>query len=114
MIAKCVAILVFYHNGERTRAARTGMVADVQVVADEVASLDLKMSETDERILRPVETELFARYGHEVGSRMNTEFLMAFEGFGTHARMPASEPNAIKTSRFYGALDCSTQCNNGS
>jgi hypothetical protein len=79
IIARCISILVAYHNGERTPEATAMMAAKVQAVAIWVDELDFSIGETDEQVLRPVEAELLARYGHEAGVRISREFLEAFE-----------------------------------
>ena len=80
-VARCVSIMVYFHNDpERTPKTKERMVAEVQVVAGWVAEMGLKPGQTDELILRPVEAELFARYGHELGLRLNRMFLEAIDG----------------------------------
>jgi len=76
-IARCVSTVVFFHNSPKTPRMRTMMVAEVQAVARSVEELGMAM---DERILLPVESELLARYGQEVGRRLNAEFARAFKG----------------------------------
>jgi hypothetical protein len=77
-IARCVSIMVCYHNGEKTRLAHDMMVAEVQTVAGWVMEMDLGPCEKDERILHPVERELLMRFGPEVGPRLNVVFIKAF------------------------------------
>ena len=60
IIARCISILVAYHNGERTPDATALMVARAQAIAIWVDEFDFSISETDEQILRPVEAELLA------------------------------------------------------
>ena len=79
-IARCVSIVVFFHNSPKTLKMRTMMVAEVQAVARSVEELGMGGMATDERILLPVEAELIARYGQEVGRRHNAEFARAFQG----------------------------------
>ncbi len=79
IITHCTSILVAYHNGERTPEATAMMVTKVQAVAIWVDELDFSIGETDEQVLRPVEAQLLARYGHEAGVRISLEFLDAFE-----------------------------------
>jgi hypothetical protein len=85
-VARCVSIIVYYHNCGRAPKTTTAMIADVRAVADLVARLELGTDEIDELILRPVEAELRARYGHELGFRLNNEFVGAFEGTGSLSR----------------------------
>jgi hypothetical protein len=79
IVARCISVLVAYHNGERTPEATAMMVVKVQAVAVWVDELGFSIGETDEHVLRPVEAELLARYGHEAGVRISREFLDAFE-----------------------------------
>ncbi len=79
-IARCVSIVVFFHNSRKTPKMRTMMVAEVQAVARSAEELGMGGTATDERILLPVESELLARYGAVVGRRLNAEFAKAFKG----------------------------------
>ena len=79
-IARCVSIVVFFHNSQKTPKMKTMMVAEVQTVAGWVEELGMGGMAADEQILLPVELELLARYGHEVGRRLNAEFARAFKG----------------------------------
>ena len=79
-IARCVSIVVFFHNSQKTPKMRTMMVAEVQAVAGSVEELGMCGMATDEQILLPVESELVARYGPAVGRRLNAEFARAFKG----------------------------------
>src|SRR4051812_42543057 len=79
-IAQCVGIGVFYHNlGGLTTKTRAMMLAEFRTVAAKVKELGLGPKATGERLLGPVEAELIARYGIEVGRKINAEFLRAFE-----------------------------------
>ncbi len=84
-VARCVSIMVFYKNGEKTTQATEMMVAEVHAVAGWVRELGLGVGETDARILRAAERELLARYGHEVTPRLYAALLDAFEGPGAAA-----------------------------
>ena len=90
LIARCVSIVVFFHNSPKTSKMRTMMVAEVQAVARSAEELGMGDRAKDERILLSVESELLARYGQEVGRRLNAEFARAFRGSGmpvlSHAR----------------------------
>ena len=90
-IARCVSILVCYHNADRSRHTTLTMIAEARAVAAWTRELSLGPGETDERILRPLEAEMIARYGHELGSRLNHEFLKAFEDFGTFEHLTPAE-----------------------
>jgi hypothetical protein len=82
-VARFFSILVEYHDAVRTPAARSQMVAEVRAVVEGIVVMGLGIGETDSLVLRPVEAELLARYGPEVGTRINAEFVEAFEGWGT-------------------------------
>jgi hypothetical protein len=76
------------------------MVADIQSVAAEVGKLSLGVDEVVERILRPVETEFYLRYGHELGSRLNKHFLWAFEDHGPPPGAARDVPIRFAVSRW--------------
>ena len=80
-VARCVSIMVYYHNTTRAPQAKERMIAEVELVAAWVLELDLSPGDTDRHIFRPVEGELLARYGPEVARGLHAEFLDAFEGF---------------------------------
>src|SRR4051812_6723624 len=77
-VARCVAAMVYFNNAERTQGERDLMAAEVQLASAWV--LQAGSGEVRERVLAPVEGELFARYGHEVGPRLNGLFLTTFDG----------------------------------
>ena len=79
VVARCVSVMVFYHNDEKTPKARATMVAEVQTVVGFFRELGLGVREVDEHIMTPVEAELVARYGREAGGSLNAEFVRAFE-----------------------------------
>lgn len=80
--ARCLAILLRYRNGERTRAARALMTAEIAPVAGWLMELDLPPGATEGGVLTPVESHLLAHFGHEAGRRLNVEFVEAFEAAG--------------------------------
>jgi hypothetical protein len=88
-IARCVALMVFHHNCERSQEARDRMIAEVQIIAGFVEELGFSRSGVDWRIMRPIEAELLARYGHEVGPRLFAMFADAFEDSFEAADRPA-------------------------
>ncbi len=59
VVARCVSIMVFYHNDEKTPKARATMVAEVQAVVGFTRELGLGGKEVDECIVSPVEAELY-------------------------------------------------------
>jgi hypothetical protein len=78
-VARCISAMVFYHNSERSPMAVELMVIEIRAIAGSVEELGLGVAEVDAQILRPVEAELIARYGHEDGPRMLGQFIDAFE-----------------------------------
>ena len=78
-IASCVSTMVYYHNCERSPEVDERMVAEIQLVAGFIEETGLSRDGADWRIIRPVESELIARYGHEVGRRLAVRFIEAFE-----------------------------------
>jgi len=77
-VARCVSIMVFYHNGERTSSSLRRMRSEVKDVAGTVAG----MAQPDEdpyRVDLHVEGELVARYGQELGSHLFADFQKAYE-----------------------------------
>jgi hypothetical protein len=77
-IARCVGIMVFYVNSQKTRPAKALMIAEVQAVAGLVKKWGLSGQAMDDSVFRPVEAELLARYGREEARKLNTEFVEAF------------------------------------
>lgn len=86
--ARCLAILLRYRNGERTDATRALMVAEIETVVGWLMELKLPPGTAEYGVLRPVESYLLARFGHEAGLRLNAEFVEAFEGW--HRAQPKS------------------------
>ena len=80
LVARCVSIMVCHLYSERTPEADDGMRADVRAVAACAAGLGDGPFDVEGLILRPVEDELLARFGHEAGVRLNGVFRDAFEG----------------------------------
>jgi len=81
-VAQCLDTMTRYYSGQRTRQSTVLMIAEVQAHAAWVAEMGLEPCEVVDRVLRPVEAELTARYGCELGTRLNADFLKAFEGYG--------------------------------
>ena len=80
MVARCVATMVYFHDAPKTQQTKILMNAEVQAHAAWVSGLNLGERGTDESILRPVESELIARYGHAAGHKCFNEFAKAFAG----------------------------------
>jgi hypothetical protein len=89
LVARCVSIMVSDYNSGPSERANQEMVADVRAVAASVDQLSLGVQETAHNILRPVESELLARYGHELGGRIYVRFLAAVEGLAPPGPHPA-------------------------
>jgi hypothetical protein len=85
-ITWCVAIMVAYHNVGPNKRSKQEMVAELRAVGEASKAFSLSAQEIVARIVQPVESEIFARYGHELGSRLNSQFLAAFEGHGVTER----------------------------
>jgi hypothetical protein len=79
-VARCMSIMVRFRGSERTPRADEEMHAEVALVAGWNAEAGLGASETHDRILRPVASELLDCFGYELGPRLNAIFLEAFEG----------------------------------
>ena len=84
-IARCVSLMVFYHNGEKTTKTRGLLTAEIRAVGESVRGLDFGDETSGQGILRLVESELRDRYGTEGGGRINAEFARAFDGFAALA-----------------------------
>ncbi len=78
-VARCVSTMVYYHNCERSHPSNERMTVEVQVIAGFVEEWKLKPTEVNRRVIRPLEVNLIARFGHELGPRLLLEFLRAFE-----------------------------------
>jgi len=84
-IARCVSIMVFYHNMGKTTHTKALMAAEIGVVAQSVKE-SMSQDDTWRRVLESVNVELIARYGPELGVRLDGEFYKAFEA--AMGRMP--------------------------
>ena len=80
--ARCFSILRRYHQAERTAAAKALMAAEVATLVGWLLEIRLPAGAAERGILDPVEDHLLTRYGHEVGRRLNGEFIEAFEHAG--------------------------------
>jgi len=95
----CLATLDRYHDAERRSDARAIMAAEVAVAVGWLSEWGLSLGEAVDLIAVPVGETLVSRYGHEVGRRLDSEFMGAFElaladarqsdFAGTHERMLA-------------------------
>ena len=79
-IARCVSILVFYHNCERTRDSLARAGSEIRAVANQFPTLEISPEEVERKITDSVREEMVLRYGHEVGPRISAQFADAFEG----------------------------------
>lgn len=77
-VARCVSIMVCYHNSEKTPDAERVMVQDVRAIVDWVEAEAVGKRKTRSRILRPLASELVNRYGDDLGGRLSDEFQAVF------------------------------------
>jgi len=75
IVTRCVSIMVLFHGIERTGRAKDEMIGEVESIVVVMTETD----ETEQQVLRQVESELIARYGHEVGTRLNSQFCSALD-----------------------------------
>ena len=80
IVAGCVAVAVFYHYHEKTRATEDVMSREFQALGELVSGMGLPDDVIECRVIRPLERELVSRYGHEVGPRITSHFVDAFRG----------------------------------
>ena len=76
--ARCISIVVAYHVGGRVPLAQARMTEDARDLAREVATWVATGPEIEERIIRPLLTELVVRYGSDDASRLVRGFLDTF------------------------------------
>ena len=93
--AQCISTMVFYHNCERSQKADKQMIAEIQAISSTVEELGISTSDIDERIIRRVDVELTARYGHELGARLFGMFIEGFEGRCAVASSPPFTSHAM-------------------
>ena len=79
-IARCVSIVVFFQNSQKTSKMKGMMAAEVKAIAGWLEEAGLCGVVIDEQILFPVGSELLIRYGPVIGRRLNAEFARAFKG----------------------------------
>ncbi len=82
MIARCVGIMVFYRNCGKSTQSKTRMAAEIRAVASCVKEWHPAHGVVV-HILDSVKAEMIARYGHELGVRLDGEFYRAFDGEAT-------------------------------
>ena len=90
--ARGVSIMVYYHQDGRVKSNRELMIAEIQNLAAHVADLDLKDHEIADRFLLPMQAEMVGRFGPEIGPRLASTFLRAFEGSARVLRNPNAVP----------------------
>lgn len=76
LITRCVAAMVYLDGRGIAKAVA---VTEIHDAAASVGTWGMTGPRIRERLLRPVEAELIARYGLAEGGRLNQEFLLAFE-----------------------------------
>jgi len=77
-IVRCLESVLHYHRSGRTSAARRRMASEVREIALDLAARDLPEGSWT-RVIRPVERELKAWYGGELGATLLADFLRAFD-----------------------------------
>ena len=90
--------MVFYHNCERSQKADKQMIAEIQAISSTVEELGISTSDIDKRVIRRVDVELTARYGHELGARLFGLFMEGFEGRCGVAGSPLSASHPMSVS----------------
>ena len=105
-VARCVGVVVYYYNVERTSRSRRVMSSEIGEAVGWLAGSGLDGRALDDAVVEPVEEELMARFGHEVGSRLNREFVRAFDaavpagsGHGHASPAPAGGPGTFHRDR---------------
>ncbi|MHC5536954.1 hypothetical protein ACYOEI_01615 [Singulisphaera rosea] len=78
-IASCLAALDRYHDTERLSRSKAMMAAEVAVAVGWISEWGIPLCDAVELVARPVEWGLLNRYGHELGRRLDAEFMEAFE-----------------------------------
>jgi len=78
-IARCVSIMVFYHNCERTRDSLARARSEIRGIARQFPTLGLTHHEIERTVTDAVREEMVTRFGHEVGPRLSDQFAEAFE-----------------------------------
>jgi hypothetical protein len=79
-IARCVSIVVYYHHSKPDRDAEARMASEIRTVAKTISEMGIPDGECASRITRPIERELFLRYGPEAAPRVVDIILSAFRG----------------------------------
>jgi hypothetical protein len=91
--ARCVSIAVFYHNSPKTSGAEKLFEDDIRSVARWARQGALDEQESERRLLRPLRSELIARYGVEIGSSLRADFLAAYrDAWRSERPAPAAPP----------------------
>jgi hypothetical protein len=80
IISRCVSAMVFYNLCDRSRDVDRRMIAEVRLIAGWAKKLGFGRGDVVEQIIRPVEVQLIARYGHELGPRLVAQLVDIFEG----------------------------------
>lgn len=78
-IARFLSILGRYHDGERSEWAKEVLVAEVATVVGWLQQVGMTPTDTEEHIVIRMRVTLRDRYGHEVGKRINHDFLACLD-----------------------------------
>ncbi len=76
-VARCVAAAVYCEG--RGRVTRASAASEIHGAAASIRALGLTWATIRDRIVRPVEAELTARYGPKDGVRLARKFVAEFE-----------------------------------
>jgi hypothetical protein len=79
-IARCLMAMIDYHETRANRGFADRLVDEICAVASDLARSGLLSDESARRIVRPVERELKARYGRELGNWLYIDFIRVFDG----------------------------------
>ena len=95
--ARCISIIVYFHNARRSETTRAAMTGEVQAIAQWITKLPASAGEAERRLFKAVDQELVARYDRSTANRLVAEFLIAFKS-GAALSRPA--PLVRNTSRL--------------
>ena len=77
--ARCVSIMVYFHNVRRSATTRAAMTGEVRVVVDWITQSQPGADAIERRLFKAVGDELVARYDRSIVNRLIAEFSKAFK-----------------------------------
>ena len=83
-----------YQTARRMPYATIDWIVETETSASSILNLATQSTSAAERILRSVKDELVSRYGRDIGGKLNSEFLQAFDSFGTSLLKASMEGSA--------------------